>query len=210
MIGGGVALAVAPEFAPWPLGAGYRSGVTDADLDELVRRFIAGDAQALEQVISVHGPSIQRFCSRSVGPDHAADVAQETFVAAWRSHHRFEPSRGGLGGWLTGIARNKIKDHLRRRTVALVSDPMVLEPSTNTQAMPADDIDRLAEKMVVASAIEQLPDRMRKHVELAFFGEQTHDQISELTGTPLGTVKSDIRRGLQRLRAELEGLDATL
>ena len=153
MIGGGVALAIAPDFAPPTLGAGYRSGVTDADLDELVRRFVAGDAQALEQVISVHGASIQRFCSRSVGPDHAADVAQETFVAAWRSHHRFEPSRGGLGGWLTGIARNKIKDHLRRRTVALVSDPMVLEPSTNTHAMPADDIDRLQRYCATCGAL---------------------------------------------------------
>ena len=54
MIGGGVALAIAPDFAPPTLGAGYRSGVTDADLDELVRRFVAGDAQALEQVISVY------------------------------------------------------------------------------------------------------------------------------------------------------------
>lgn len=184
---------------------GYRDRVTDADLDELVRRFIAGDAGALEEVISLHGPSIQRFCARSVGPDHAGDIAQETFVAAWRSHDRFQPSRGGIGGWLTGIARNKIKDHLRRRQLALVPDPVVLDP-----AGPDEDIDEMAEKMVVAAAVELLPDRMRRHVELAFFGDQTHEQISQTTGTPLGTVKSDIRRGLQRLRNELEGLDATL
>ena len=190
--------------------ARYRLSVVDPDTDtgrELARRFVAGDAHALDEIIAAHGQAIHGFCRRAAGADVAADLTQETFVAAWRSAHRFDPERGALGGWLTGIAKNKVRDHFRSRRLVPVD---AHSAAAIADGADGDDlIDDLAEQMLVADAIAHLPSKMRETVELAFFTGLTHPEIAERTGRPLGSVKSDIRRGLARLRRELEGLDAT-
>ena len=68
----------------------------------------------------------------------------------------------------------------------------------------ATDLDGFMYRLLVAHALSALPDRQRKVMELAFYDDLTHAQIADRTGLPMGTVKSDIRRGLQRLRRELE------
>ncbi len=193
----------------------YDLGVVDIDITsspmaherDLAVRFVSGDPRALDEVVALHGPALYRFCVRSAGPDIANDLVQETLVAAWRSASRFDPERGALGGWLTGIARNKIRDHYRSRRIVPI-DADVAAVLADDTAANVEDIDALAEQMVLTTAIESLPARMRSCIELAFYSDLTHQQIAEHTGTPLGTVKSDIRRGLARLRFELEGLDA--
>lgn len=188
----------------------YRLDVVDPDSDNgkaLARRFVAGDETALDEVVAAHASSLHGFCRRAAGADVAADLVQETFVAAWRSSHRFDPERGALGGWLTGIARNKVRDHFRSRRLVPVDAHTA---ATIADGAPGDDIvDGLAEQMLVSEALAQLPTNMRESVELAFFTGLTHNEIAERTGRPLGSVKSDIRRGLSRLRRELEGLDAS-
>ena len=195
--------------------AHYDPGVVDIDNTALERaterklavRFVAGDPLALDEVVALHGPSLHRFCARAAGVELANDLVQETLVAAWRSASLFDPERGALGGWLTGIARNKIRDHYRsRRSVPIDAD--VAAVLADDAADDVDDVDALAQQMVLTAAIESLPQRMRSCIEMAFYSDLTHQQIAERTNTPLGTVKSDIRRGLARLRFELEGLDA--
>ena len=116
---------------------------------------------------------------------------------------RFDPTKGSLGGWIMGIARFKAIEQLRRNKPEFPTDEMGVDHGAHDAR-----VEDLAQQMLVAGALERLPDRMRSIVELAFYSDLTHAQIAAKTSVPLGTVKSDIRRGLGRLRRELEGLDA--
>jgi RNA polymerase sigma-70 factor (ECF subfamily) len=176
-------------------------------LDETVAdAFSAGDEAALRSLYDATSRLVYSFCRRSLGADLAADVTQEIYIAAWRSRHRYRPEQGSLTGWLMGIARFKTIDALRaagRRP--LTADGEEPEDRGSEESRISD----VAQRMLVADALAQLPERARQMVELAFYDELTHAEIAERTGVPLGTVKSDIRRGLERLRSYLEGFDAS-
>lgn len=174
-------------------------------------RFRDGDETALRQVYEAHGALVHSFCRRTLGAE-AADVTQEVFLEAWRNRHRFDASRGTIPGWLLGIARFRVIDALRAagRRPDLLADPgeQGEAAGAGSAAGDADTVTRMAERMLVATALEQLPERARQAVHLAFYEELTHTEIAERCGVPLGTVKSDIRRGLERLRRHLESFDA--
>ena len=176
--------------------------VADADDDDdevrLAKAFAAGVERALAEAYERHGRLVHTLAARTVGQDRAADVTQETFIAAWRSRGNFDPERGSLRAWLLGIARFKAIDATR----AAVRTPV---PSGDTppETLEPAEVDHLSEQILVADALGELPERTRHLIELAFFGDLTHQQISDQQGIPLGTVKSDIRRGLQRLRRHL-------
>lgn len=166
-------------------------------------RWAAGDQAALQAAYDQLGSLVFTFCVQALGDrEAAADCTQETFVSAWRSRERFDPARGTLAAWLVGIARYRVLDayRVRARTPAPRSDALDVVAEV---VAPPDD--QLAERLLVAHALSTLEDRARGVVELAFYSDLTHTQIAERTGLPLGTVKSDLRRGLQRLRAHLEG-----
>jgi len=161
--------------------------------------FALGAEHVLKAAYDNYGSFVYSLCRRSVDDAAAADITQEVFIAAWRNRHRYDTQRGGLGSWLAGITRNKIIDHFRaagredRRVDKAKSE---LRPSEPTQ----QDIDAIAQRMLLADAMDDLPTRSRDVISLAFFDDLTHVEIAERTGIPLGTVKSDIRRGLERLR----------
>jgi len=176
------------------------------DEADLAVRFRAGADDALRTVYDLHGTLVHSFCRRTLGAE-AADVTQEVFLEAWRNRHRYDPARGSLAGWLLGIARFRAIDALRAggRRPDLVAET----PDAPGAVGPDEDtVSRLAERMLVADALAQLPDRARLAVQLAFYEDLTHTEIAERCGVPLGTVKSDIRRGLERLRRHLESFDA--
>jgi RNA polymerase sigma factor (sigma-70 family) len=177
-----------------------------SDDGELVRRFTAGDADALREVYDrwsglVHGVAVRR-----VGPDDAPDVTQQVFVAAWRSRDRLRPD-GSLPAWLMGITRHKVADALaaraRRRMVLVDAD---LDAVPGAAAPPAHDglEDEVADRVVAQGYLAGLRDPQLTVVRLAFFEDLTHQQISERLGMPLGTVKSHLRRTLIQLRAVVE------
>jgi RNA polymerase sigma factor (sigma-70 family) len=168
--------------------------------DEVDAAFVNGDESALRKAYDRHGKVIYSFCRRSIPADRAMDVTQEVFVSAWRARDRFDPAKGTLGGWLMGIAKNRLIDNIRseQRHADRRDDTEVVELPAST------DVDRVGDQMIVASVLQQLPARSRQVVELAYFDDLTHIQIAERTGLPLGTVKSDIRRALSRMRSQLE------
>ncbi len=172
-------------------------------------RFRDGDERALREVYEAHGALVHSFCRRTLGAE-AADVTQEVFLEAWRNRHRFDASRGTIPGWLLGIARFRVIDALRAagRRPDLVAEPGEQGAATGSPSADMDTVTRMAERMLIATAMEQLPERARQAVHLAFYEELTHTEIAERCGVPLGTVKSDIRRGLERLRRHLESFDA--
>jgi RNA polymerase sigma factor (sigma-70 family) len=165
--------------------------------------FRSGSDHGLAGVYEAHGSLVHTLCARA-HPKAAADITQEVFLAAWKARDRFDPSRGPLAAWLVGITKNKIVDKYRkdgRRVPEVYNDD-----GSRVERVPDDQspIDRLANKLLITEALATLPDRPRRIVELAFYQDLTHEQIAEQTDVPLGTVKSDIRRGLARLRRYLE------
>ena len=177
--------------------------------DVIAHAFARGERTAFEAVYERYGSLVFTFARRSVGDASAADVTQEVFVTAWRKHDRYRPGEAPLAAWLMGIARHKVLDHFRTlRRVPEPHDPSGPQSAIDIDRRAPDSVDGLADQLLVADALSDLTPRARSVLELAYFDDLSHDEIALRTGIPLGTVKSDIRRGLQRLRQDLEASDA--
>ncbi len=169
--------------------------------DELVERFRAGEEYALRLAYDRYGGAVLHLGVRLLGNRaDAEDITQTTFVAAWQNRDSFDPQRGGMLSWLLGIARRKVADRLRS---------MAREERVNLsiRAQPAEheeSPERVLDRLVVADELAQLPAEQRRTLELAFYDDLTHPQIAAMTGLPLGTVKSHIRRGMASLRKRWE------
>lgn len=169
--------------------------------DEVVfTAFAEGREEALKEAYDRWSALVHTLALRALGNTaDAADATQATFVSAWRAHDSYDPSRP-LPAWLVGIAKRRIIDV--QRSNGRHPRPVDEVPDTHM----ATDLDALADRLVVADALAELPIERRQVVELAYRGQLTHAEIAEQTGLPLGTVKSHLRRGLSMLRTRLEGL----
>ena len=196
-------LAPARSVRPEPR---YALGVSTTNLevlDDIEAAFVRGDESALKAAYDAHGSLIYSYSRRSLGEDRAKDVTQEVFVSAWRARERFDPAKGSLGGWLMGITKNRVIDNVRAEK---------RHSDRRSDAEPGDtpvesEVETVGDRMLVAEALARLPERSRTMIEMAFLEDLTHQQIAERTTLPLGTVKSDIRRGLARIRRELGAHD---
>jgi RNA polymerase sigma-70 factor (ECF subfamily) len=119
---------------------------------------------------------------------------QEVFMQIWRNPDSFTAARGSLGGWLAVVARNRSIDTLRRKRPTDSVDDVVLASPFNL----ADEAERNSSWSAPAPSSSQLPAEQRKTLEMAFFDGLTHSEIAEMTGDPLGTVKTSIRSALSR------------
>ncbi|NES28630.1 sigma-70 family RNA polymerase sigma factor [Micromonospora terminaliae] len=171
--------------------------------DDLAARFRAGDEAALRQAYDRYGRAVLHLATTTlVNRSDAEDVTQATFVAAWLGRETFDPAKGSLVGWLLGIGRRKVVDRLRaaaRETRVVETVRQLPEPVPT-----GPDPDTVVDRLVVADELARLPDDQRRMLELAFYDDLTHQQIATVTGVPLGTVKSHIRRGMQSLRRRWE------
>ena len=138
----------------------------------------------------------------------AEDVIQETFLAVWRQADAFRPERGNARSWIFSIVRHRAIDITRggafqRERFSL--DEFGFEPRYPD---PWLEVSRTLENERISQAVESLPEEQREAVTLAYFSGLTHQEISDQTGTPLGTVKGRIRLGMQKLRSMLTGADS--
>lgn len=171
----------------------------------LAERFRSGDEAALREVFDLYGGLVHRVGTACLPSHHdAEDVTQSTFVAAWNGRQTYDPDRGTLAGWLLGIARRQALDRLRvlgrEQQVAAAAVRHRAGSPYSSEPAPEQVVDRL----LVLDELRRLTDEQRQVVELAFFDDLTHAQIAGLTGLPLGTVQSHVRRGLTRLRTRWE------
>jgi RNA polymerase sigma factor (sigma-70 family) len=174
--------------------------VSDEDASAAVTE---GRPEGLRLAYERFGPLVYTLALRSVADAaEAEDITQQVFVAAWRGRGGFDPARGTLGGWLVAITRNKIADALRgrqrdQRLLTQITSGVV---ATVSEAPP----DLLVDRVLLADELARLPEPQRLAMVLAFYSDLTHEQIAATLRMPLGTVKSNIRRGLARLRFRLE------
>ena len=183
--------------------AGYGERVPVAEWDDddaLALAWRTGDGMVMRRVWERYGTLVHTYCVRAIGDrDLAADCVQETFVSAWRSRERFDPTRGNLAGWLIGIARHRVHDAFRARARSPLPHAAPSGEEIGTPAHGAER-DELVERLLVADALSTLPPRARQVLELAFYADLSQSEIAARLGLPLGTVKSDMRRALLRLR----------
>jgi RNA polymerase sigma-70 factor (ECF subfamily) len=162
------------------------------------RAWLAGDADALRLAFERFGRLVQTYCVRLVGRHDADDCVQETFVTAWHRRDRFDATRGSLPGWLLGIARFKALD-VQRRAARAATNVVAL----GEQPAAADHATDVANRLLAAHVLEHAQGRPRRILELAYFSDLTHQQIAEVLGVPIGTVKSDLHRAMRRLQVQV-------
>jgi RNA polymerase sigma-70 factor (ECF subfamily) len=188
------------------------SAESAADFDEqllrLLGRCAAADSSALERLYELVSPILFACLTRILRRRALAEEAlQDVFVSIWQRAGQFSAARGRPMAWMMSIARYRAIDLLRheRHVPALVPDlPERLAAQPETEPEGESPV-WLPPSGLLEHCLAQLTDRQKRCLELAFVGGNSHEDISRLTGNPLGTVKSWIRRGLQSLRLCLEG-----
>ena len=184
-----------PDKSPIP--------VPDSAEQQLAQGFSTSDAWTLRKVYDRYGTQVYRVALSCLNnSSDAEEITQTVFVDAWRARDTFDPAKGSLGGWLMAITKRRCIDRIRvlernRRDVVAVAAGAV-----HNHDVPGPD--QVVEQIVVADQLARLPQTQRAVLELAFYDDLTHAQIASLTGLPLGTVKSHLRRGLAQLRRRWE------
>ncbi|MEM6823658.1 MAG: sigma-70 family RNA polymerase sigma factor [Pseudomonadota bacterium] len=156
------------------------------------------DTEAFSALFRHYGPRMKAFLMRSGASETVAEeCTQDAMATVWRKAHLFDPSRASVATWLFTIARNRRIDVLRRQRRP---EPEDLPWGPEAEPDQEDVVSLQQETARLAEAIKELPEKQRKLIEAAYFGDLSHTEISAKTGLPLGTIKSRIRLALDRLR----------
>ncbi|MFL5762065.1 MAG: RNA polymerase sigma factor [Thermomicrobiales bacterium] len=179
-----------------------------SDVD-LIGRASEGDARALEVLYDRYSRVVYSFALRIVGDSQIAEeVLQEVFFRAWQQGSAFKSARGSFITWLLSITHNMAIDEVRRRRrrpqKADSEDPeSVLAAVADTSTDIEEEVWLGSLRTTILEALEKLPPAQREAIELAYFQGLTQREIAERLGEPLGTVKTRMRLGLQKLREQL-------
>jgi RNA polymerase sigma-70 factor (ECF subfamily) len=188
-----------------PLHAGERP---DSDL---IARAAGADERALAELYDRYGQMLYAVAYRIVGQRaDAEEVVIDAFAQAWREATRFETSRGSVAGWLTTIARSRALDLVRSRarreriTASAAAERPDASPAMGGwRADPSSGIDLAEQRKQVQLALESLSPPQRRAIELAYFEGLSQSEIAALLQEPLGTIKTRVRLGMQKLRESL-------
>jgi RNA polymerase sigma-70 factor, ECF subfamily len=178
------------------------AAVATAETDSrLLERVAGGDPDAFTELYRRFARPVLALALRQLGDNgRAEEAAQETFTAVWRSARSYRPERGSASAWLYAVARHAIIDRARQRR-----DPMVEVPEgVSSEAGPDERAESSWLAWRVHAALEELPERERVVLELAYWSGLSQAEIASYLDVPLGTVKTRTRTGLARLADLLE------
>ena len=164
----------------------------------LLQRIARGEAAAVEACMQRHAPlvwSLAKRMTRDVST--LEELVQEIFVDIWRSASRYDPAVASEATFIATIARRRVIDRQRRAarasTVELPEESLAAEPEPDLSSVDARD-----EAQRAVRALERIKPEQRRLILMAVVEGLTHQEIATSTGLPLGTIKSHIRRGLDR------------
>ena len=159
---------------------------------------ILKDSSAFEELFNHFAPRVKAFLMKSgADPQMAEECSQEVMATVWRKAHLFDPTRASASTWIFTIARNKKIDAIRKQNRP---EPEQLYPDQDYEPDQEAVVELQQETERLTSALKELPEKQRVLVEKAYLGELSHSEIAEITGLPLGTIKSRIRLALEKLR----------
>lgn len=179
--------------------------LNDEALVQLIRQ---AQAEALSELYDRYGRLVFSLALNSVGDQATAEeVTQDVFLRVWQRAGQYQADRGKVSTWLTVITRNRSVDQLRRRSVRLDrhAAPWAEIAAEDAPAIqgPEPAVVLRLEREEIRRAVSQLPEEQRRVLALAYFKGLTQSQIAEALDLPLGTVKTRIRLGMQKLRGLL-------
>jgi RNA polymerase sigma-70 factor (ECF subfamily) len=172
----------------------------------LLQQIAGGDRDAFRRFYDRYASLAFTFALRLLGSrSDAEDLLQEIFLQVWRQAQRYSPERGSPEAWLITMTRSraldKLRSHRRREMSPLSPD----EPPRVEGGAPVEPPTQASEaKLTVQSVLVKLPEMQRIVLELAYFDGLTQSEIAARLGEPLGTVKTRMRAGLERLRGFLD------
>jgi RNA polymerase sigma-70 factor, ECF subfamily len=176
----------------------------DAYCELLTRVAVSRDRAAFAALFDHFAPRVKSFMMRKgSSADQAEDLVQETLIAVWNKAAMFSTDRGSVSTWIFTIARNLRIDRLRRERSQLYTDLEDFDaPDLRTGA--EESLGRLQEDNHVSIALAQIPDEQRQLLILSYVEDVPQSEIATRLNIPLGTVKSRMRLGYQRMRKILE------
>ncbi len=178
---------------------------------ELVRRAIAGREESFEELVRRYQRPIAAYVYRMVGDyDHALDLTQDVFIRVYGALERYR-SEYKFSTWIYRIAHNAAIDHLRRAGTIRIEDFQAQNENGETYEKPLESVaptpeqlsERAERRAEIESVVQQLSPAYKELIVLRHALDMSYDEIAEVTGLPLGTVKNRIFRAREMMRAQL-------
>ncbi len=186
-------------------------------VNALVRRCVAGDAAAWQEIVQQYHRRIYNICYRFSGsPDDAADLAQEVFIKMYRTLSTFDTTRASFMTWVTTVTRNLLVDHFRKGKYDRVTDSLdatagnqedgltLAEKLEDRSAGPEAQVRSQETQKLVHDALQKLSPELREAVILRDLQDMDYKDIAIVLKVPEGTVKSRINRGRTELARLLQ------
>jgi RNA polymerase sigma factor (sigma-70 family) len=160
------------------------------------------DAEHFAELFGHFAPRVKAFLMKSGASESLAEeTTQEAMAAVWQKAAMFDPSLASAATWIFTVVRNKQIDAIRKQRRPQPED---LPWGEDAPASAESIVAASQEHQMLRRCLAELPDPQRRMIEQAYFGDLSHHEIAESTGLPLGTIKSRIRLGLERLRYEMK------
>lgn len=161
-----------------------------------MKRIVQRDQRALAELYEQYGALVYSFALRLLGNTALAEeVTQDSFLKVWNQAQTWDEARGSLVTWMLTITRYTAIDRVRKEQRQLTDTSVPLDEwHSTTDDVPWQD------SRVMRALLGQLPDEQQKVIELAFYQGMTHSEMASYLGLPLGTVKTRLRLGLQKLK----------
>jgi RNA polymerase sigma factor (sigma-70 family) len=196
-----IAISVVGLRAPWGELPMSREAPQRTD-EELVAAVALADEDALGELYDRFGKVAYGLAYKVLQDAALAeDAVQEAFLQIWRGAGSYRPERGKASTWLLTFVHRRAVDLVRReqkrRTLPVVGETQAADPGADEEAVQRSG------REIVQDALRRLPAEQREPIELAYYGGLTQSELAERLGQPLGTIKSRMFTGLQRLRVLL-------
>lgn len=175
--------------------------------EQLMQALTRGESWAMTALYDRYGRLVFSLALKILNDRSAAEEAvQEVFVKVWHRANNYDAARGKFSSWLTGIAHNQAIDELRRRRVrpSASDDEDAMADVAADGPAPIDVAMQSMERRRILDALSAIPTEQRRCIEMAYFEGYTQQEIADRLNEPLGTVKTRMRLGMQKLRTLLE------
>jgi RNA polymerase sigma-70 factor (ECF subfamily) len=173
----------------------------------IIRAVLEGDTESFRLLVLRYEKPIIRMIANLINDRHICeDLAQEVFLAAYKKLPSFNPARSSFSTWLFTIAKNKSINAAKKKRILLAGNP----PENPDFSEPADSLIRNELFVKLDGALKSLNPEHRRALVLAEFENLPYEQIAQIEGVRIGTIKSRINRAKHKLRSALEGIDGDI